>query len=40
MLFRSVGGQAGPFAEGEVDQVVDALDVRGNEVDTPETKLG
>lgn len=29
-------GEAGPFAEGEVDEVVDAGDFVGDEVDAPE----
>jgi hypothetical protein len=29
-------GEAGPFAEGEVDEIVNARNVVGDEVDSPE----
>jgi len=35
-----VVGEAGPLAEGEVDEVVQAGEVVGDEVDSPETNTG
>lgn len=33
------GGETRPLAEGEVDEVVDLLELVGDEVDTPETMM-
>ena len=35
LCFADGVGQARPFAEGEVDKIVDLCDVLGDEVDTP-----
>lgn len=38
LSLANVGAETHPLADGEVDEIVDAGEVVGDEVDTPETK--